>query len=195
MKSNERVWKTNEEEKYSSGVGEWPDSPKDCDRDYCIAKGSDECQHAVSYFTSPMQFYDNEKACRSCQKSRFTHVHKFTKKHCARNWLCYSVRNGSLFYFMCKLMKSGGLIRFTQEVLNQWKMQAILYIGTKKTLQAAHNQTLISLLVLKHKGGRINFQIVQQTESEKKFWPKLLELVIEVIKFVYSFLIKNMCSP
>ena len=74
-------------------------------------------------------------------------------------------------------------------------MQAILYIGTKKTLQAAHNQTLISLLVLKHKGGRINFQIVQQTESEKNFWPKLLELVIEVIKFVYSFLIKNMCSP
>jgi len=38
--------------------------------------------------------------------------------------------------------------------------------------------------VHKNKGGRVDSQLVQQTEHKQKYWHKLLEQVTEVIKFL-----------
>jgi len=95
-------------------------------------------------------------------------------------------RKKRLFCFVCKLMESGGSTSFTTETFNPWKHAG--YLIHRHDESSAHNQTLISLLVLKNNGGH---QLVEQTVNEQKYWNKLSGLLIEVIKFVYSFVVKK----
>ena len=49
---------------------------------------------------------------------------------------------------------------------------------------SSHRQALISLLMRKNKGERVDSQPVKQMETEQKYWRTLLERIIEVVKFL-----------
>ncbi|XP_062924647.1 zinc finger MYM-type protein 1-like [Mobula hypostoma] len=173
--------RTIEKNKYSNDIGEWPNNLDDGDREYRIAKGSDERQHAESNFSSSMQLYDHEKKPRHCQESYFTYVHKPTNKQHARNWLCYSESKGSLFCFPRKVMTSGCSSKFSEEGFNDWKNASNLLSRHEES--SSHRHTLISLLKRKNKAKCVNSHLVKEMETEQKYWRTLLEQIIEVVKF------------
>lgn len=171
--------KQKESKMYSNDIGEWPSN---FNRDYWIAKGSSEVQHMNSDFLSSKKTYDKENKPRFCQKSFFTYTHKPTNKTHVRDWLCYSETKGRLFCFACKVTDSDCSSRFTKEGFDDWKNANNLL--KRHEVSTSHRQAIISLLVCKNKGVRVDSQLVSHIETEQKYWRTLLERIIEVIKFL-----------
>lgn len=99
-----------------------------------------------------------------------------------RDWLCYSETKGRLFCFACKVTDSDCSSRFTKEGFDDWKNANNLL--KRHEVSTSHRQAIISLLVCKNKGVRVDSQLVSHIETEQKYWRTLLERIIEVIKFL-----------
>ena len=59
--------------------------------------------------------------------------------------------------------------QFTAEGFNDWKNGTNLICRHEES--SSHRQAMILLLSRKDKGGRIDSQLVQQTEEERDYWP------------------------
>lgn len=79
-------------------------------------------------------------------------------------------------------MTSGCSSKFTEEGFNDRKNASNLL--RRHGESSSHRQAMISLLMRKNKGERVDSQLVKQMETEQKYWRTLLERIIEVVKIL-----------
>lgn len=168
---------------FSTDLGKWHSKLNENVKEYWIAEGCYKCQHINSDFTLSKRYYENERKTRFCQKSYFIRVHKLTNTKHERNWLCYSPSKTSLFCFPCKVMGlEDSSSTFIKEGFNDWKNGNTVL--TRHEESTSHRKTMVALLARKKKGQRIDTAIVKEMESKKQYWRKLLQRIVEVIKFL-----------
>ena len=167
---------------FSTDLGEWPSKLNESTKEYWIAKGNQECQNLNCDFTSSKRHYESENKTRFCQKSYFTRVHKLTNIKQERSWLCYSPSQGRLFCFPCKIMSPEFPSKFAEEGFDDWKNANVGLVRHEES--TLHRNAVVTLLARKKKGERVDSALVNQMETEQQYWRTVLERVVEVIKFL-----------
>lgn len=109
-----------------------------------------------------------------------------SKKELHRNWLCYSESAGKLFCFSCKLLTTTQSLKdasaLTSTGFNDWKnAQFFLSIHEQGF---SHRDAISSFYLLTNKVARVDQKLMEQLEEETTYWEKVLDRIIEVIKFL-----------
>lgn len=166
---------------YSTDLGDWPEVTDNLFQEFWIYEGSHNCQNENADFSLSGKMFENENKKRFCKKSYFTKLHELTNTSNSRTWLCYSPRKGKLFCFPCKLLNSSPS-KFTNEGFDNWKHASPEIRRHEETV--SHKQAVLTVLIRRKKNLRVDCELVQQVESEKKYWQTLLRRIVEVIKFL-----------
>ena len=163
----------------TSDLGTWPETINTKNQDFWIGKGSATCQNMDSDFASSQKSY--KATNRFCSKSLFIHQHKLTKETTPRTWLCFSPSKASLFCFPCKVMNAKGN-QFADGGFNDWRHAAERVQAHEQSL--AHRNALIAMLNRGSEKQRVDSQLVEEVNSEREYWTRVLERIVAVITFI-----------
>lgn len=169
-----------EEEMYSNDIGDW----NICDalREYFCQKGVDDCQHMDSDFKASENKCPGETFTRHCTKSLFFRE-QLNGEKVKREWLCYSPKTGKVFCAFCKLF-SKEETHLASTGYSDWR-HATRDLSRHEN-SASHAKAIENLIRRKTSGQRIDKGLVQQFESQKKYWHEILRRLLSVIKLLSS---------
>ena len=87
-----------------------------------------------------------------------------------------------MYCFACKLLSSSGRNPFPTDGFSSWH-NAQRDIGRHETSQN-HRDAMLALATRSQLLGRVDTKLAQQTESEIRYWQKVLLRVVSVVKFL-----------
>lgn len=103
-----------------------------------------------------------------------------------RKWLMYSIKQGSIYCFMCKLFSSNFNSLFVSTGFNKWKK----FDKISQHENSIDHRTAFTKWLLRSKSNHsnsINKEMLEQIIStETKYWNEVVIRVISVIKFLTS---------
>ena len=134
---------------YSCDLGMWPACISDSMREFWAAKGSSECRNMDADF-SESSYNLRERIISG--NAMFTYTHDPMKQQHPRIWLCYSLSQGAVFCFACKLMTDSA--SFGKEGYKDWKHAS--YCIRRHERSAVHRDAMIQLLQRSDAGCRVD---------------------------------------
>ncbi|XP_065664567.1 uncharacterized protein LOC136086211 [Hydra vulgaris] len=161
-------------------IGLWPENMTGL-IDYWAKVGSSNlqnCNEELFIQKSKKQF--DVKFTRKCNKSLFERK-TANGEIIRRSWLCFSTFNGSIFCFVCKLM-SKTRSQFTHDGFCDWKHADNRLISHETSKD--HLNYVINLAVRSKEIGRINNELIKQSEDVKSYWRNIIKRLVIVITFI-----------
>ncbi|CAH2276211.1 zinc finger MYM-type 1-like [Pelobates cultripes] len=170
-----------QEEIYSNDIGDW----NICDalREYFCENGVTNCQHMDSDFSASEKICPGETFTRHCTKSLFFRE-QLNGEKVKRDWLCYSPKTGKVFCALCKLFSKDKTTHLTSTGYSDWR-HATRDLSRHEN-SASHGKAIEVLIRRKTSGQRIDKDLVNQFENQKKYWHKILCRILSVIKLLSS---------
>ncbi|CAH2285606.1 zinc finger MYM-type 1-like, partial [Pelobates cultripes] len=170
-----------QEEIYSNDIGDW----NICDalREYFCENGVTNCQHIDSDFSASEKICPGETFTRHCTKSLFFRE-QLNGEKVKRDWLCYSPKTGKVFCALCKLFSKDETTHLTSTGYSDWR-HATRDLSRHEN-SASHGKAIEVLIRRKTSGQRIDKDLVNQFENQKKYWHKILCRILSVIKLLSS---------
>ncbi|XP_065664704.1 uncharacterized protein LOC136086337 [Hydra vulgaris] len=120
------------------------------------------------------------KFTRKCNKSLFERK-TANGEIIKRSWLCFSPLKSSIFCFVCKLM-SKTRSQFTHDGFYDWKHANNRLISHETSKD--HLNSVINLAVRSKELGRINNELIKQSEDVKSYWRNIIKRLVSVITFI-----------
>ncbi|KAI6650059.1 hypothetical protein LOD99_6274 [Oopsacas minuta] len=171
-----------QEESFSGDVGKWRMS--DDLREYFCQKGFTGCQHMDSDFSPSERTFPSETFTRRCTKSLFYHDQLNGEKF-QRDWLWYSVESGKLYCSICMLFSTPDeASQLATNGYSDWKhgdSDLLRHEGSQ-----LHKISIEKLILRRMTGGHIDESLIEQYESEKKYWHQVFQRILHVIKMLSS---------
>lgn len=100
-----------------------------------------------------------------------------------RKWLMYSIKQGSIYCFMCKLFSSHFDSPFVSKGFDKWKK----YDKISQHENSIDHRTAFTKWLSRSKSNNsINKEMLEQISTETKYWNEVVIRVISVIKFLTS---------
>ena len=163
-------------------VGKWVRNQiTETSRNFWLKKGPSTCQHHDGPYDASVRI--DGKVKRGCTRAMFTRVHQLTGKHTLRDWLCYSTSNGTLFCFTCFLLSKSPMDQFSTG-FSDWKHAERAISRHEKSEH--HLEAVQALLARSNSKGRIDSELVKQSENAIRYWRDVLKRVVVVIKLLAS---------
>lgn len=154
--------------RYESSVERW------------LCAGSSAVQNcSVEVFQNYSFKQQDSGFIRTCQISMFERKKK-NGEVIKRNWLCFSLTDGKLYCFFCKIF---GTVKtqFTYGGFCDWKNapQRLFDHETSK----AHGNAVVLFEKRSQEYGNVEMAMTAQLEQEKEYWRKVLRRIVSVIYF------------
>lgn len=149
--------------------------------DYWVKVGSSKlqnCDEELFVQKSSKQFDIN--FTRKCNKSLFERK-TANGELIKRSWLCFSPFTGNLYCFVCKLM-SKTRNQFTHGGFCDWKHANDRLISHETSKD--HLNSVISVASRSKELGRIDNELIKQSEEVKYYWRNVIKRLVSVIKFI-----------
>ncbi|CAH2319449.1 Hypothetical predicted protein [Pelobates cultripes] len=170
-----------QEEIYSNDIGDW----NICDalREYFCENGVTNCQHMDSDFSASEKICPGETFTKHCTKSLFFRE-QLNGEKVKRDWLCYSPKTCKVFCALCKLFSKDETTHLTSTGYLDWR-HATRDLSRHEN-SASHGKAIEALIRRKTSGQRIDKDLVNQFENQKKYCHKMLCRILSVIKLLSS---------
>lgn len=95
-----------------------------------------------------------------------------------RKWVMYSIKQGSIYCFMCKLFSSHFNSPFVSKGFDKWKKCEKL---SEHENSIDHRSAFIKWLLRANSNHSINKEMLEQISTETKYWNDVVIRVISVI--------------
>ncbi|XP_008178729.1 zinc finger MYM-type protein 5-like [Acyrthosiphon pisum] len=157
----------------------WPQKITDSFRELCIQKGPECFQNKNDDFKHSARIHDHKRFFTASMFKRTLPNGEIGH----RKWVMYSIKQGSIYCFVCKLFSSNFNSPFVSKGFDKWKKPEKI---SEHENSIDHRNAFTKWLLRLNSNHSINKVMEQIISTETKYWNDIVIRVISVIKFLTS---------